>query len=209
MLEVTGLKMDLKNREKWVAIIGSRKANEKELQMAYAFGRRCAKDGKIVVSGLALGIDSAAHKGAIDAGGKTIALVSTPSSMPIYPAENNLLAKNIEQNGCIIYPYKKKPLFVKNGISTKAKRLIERSILNAYTCPNIVIVKESSSMIIGGTKWAANYGKEIGHSVYRLGTDKKFYKDPESEESRILWISEMDIKQVLLDMDNYNKELLE
>ena len=88
--------MDFKERSNWVAIIGSREASDEELEAAYKLGKICAKKGKIVVSGLAKGIDRAGHEGAIDGGGLTIALVSTPIFMPIYPHENKDLAEKIK-----------------------------------------------------------------------------------------------------------------
>lgn len=202
-MDIQGLKMNLKDRSNWVAIIGSREASEKEMEVAYKLGYKCAKEGKIVVSGLAKGIDTAGHKGAIAGGGKTIALVSTPISMPIYPPENQGLAEKIKQNGCIIHPFTTKPKYTKDKMTQSMKRLVERSILNAYVCPNIVVVKEADSIIRGGTKWAVNYGMEIGHNVFRLDTNYKFHKNPEVEHARVWWVKEMNIEQILKELDKY------
>lgn len=86
-------------------LIGSRNASKEELSTAYEFAQTLCKNGYIVVSGLALGIDTQAHKGAIDSGGHTIAIVNTPPSQAIYPSQNRCIASQIKNSGCIIYPY--------------------------------------------------------------------------------------------------------
>lgn len=60
-----------------IAIIGARMASSIGLQRAYELGKELAKKGNIIVSGLALGCDKAAHEGCLDAGGKTIAVVAS------------------------------------------------------------------------------------------------------------------------------------
>ena len=97
----------LQDKENFVAIIGSRKANKRELKIAYSLSGKLVQKGYIIVSGLALGVDTYAHKGAIDGKGKTIAIVSTSPGEPIYPKENQNMANRIKNNGCIIYPYNK------------------------------------------------------------------------------------------------------
>lgn len=203
-MDFSGFEMNFSDRSRWVAIIGSRDASDDEMQTAYNLGKQCAKRGDIVVSGLAKGIDAAGHRGAIDGGGKTIAIVSTPISMPIYPPENKSLAKDIEANGCIIYPFKTKPKYVKSGLTQGVKRLMERSILNAYVCPNIVVVKHSDSIIKGGTKWATNYGMKLGHNVYRLDCYGKFHNNPKVEETKTFWLLELNFDKIIRQLDTIN-----
>ena len=155
-------------------------------------GRKLAQKGKIVVSGAALGVDEFSHKGAIDASGKTIAIVNTPISSPIYPKENQKLAERIKQNGCIIHPFKTNPKYQAQGFNQFQKRLIERSILNAYVCPNIVVVKNDLSPITGGTKWATYYGQLFGNNVFRIDCNNVFYKNPVVEKCQVFWIRELD-----------------
>lgn len=200
-IDVEGIPVDLKDRSKWVAVIGSRNATKEELDAAYKLGYVLAKKGKIVVSGLAKGIDAAGHRGAIAGGGKTIALVSTALSEPIYPPENKDLAEEIKKNGCIIHPYTTKAKYQKAGMSPKVRRLMERSILNAYTCPVIVVVKDKSTIITGGTKWATSYGKKLKHDVYRLDNAFKFHKDPEVEDVSTWWIPEINFNGILKELD--------
>jgi len=200
LIDIEGLKMDFKERSNWVAIIGSREASDEELEAAYKLGKICAKKGKIVVSGLAKGIDRAGHEGAIDGGGLTIALVSTPIFMPIYPHENKDLAEKIKKHGCIIHLFNTKPQWTQKGFTHSQKRLVERSILNAYACPNIVVVKNSSEKITGGTRWATNYGKKIGHNVYRYDCNGEWHKDPEVEECKIWWEPELNFEAFLVEL---------
>ena len=70
-----------------VAIIGTRTASPEGLRMASVLSATLAQEGVIIVSGLARGIDSAAHTAAIESGGRTIAVLGTPLSRT-YPPEN-------------------------------------------------------------------------------------------------------------------------
>ncbi|MCQ4078992.1 DNA-protecting protein DprA, partial [Klebsiella pneumoniae] len=60
-----------------LAMVGSRRASRNGLDNARAFSRSLAGAGFVITSGLALGIDGAAHQGALDAGGKTVAVLGT------------------------------------------------------------------------------------------------------------------------------------
>ena len=77
-----------------VAIVGSRKASQEGLRRARALARALAHKGIVVVSGMAEGIDTAAHEAAMKAGGRTIAVLGTPLDKP-YPASNRLLFQRI------------------------------------------------------------------------------------------------------------------
>ncbi|WP_166404731.1 DNA-processing protein DprA [Labedella endophytica] len=78
-----------------IAIVGSRVASTKSLNLARALGRRLAIERVTVVSGLARGIDTAAHLGALEAGGRTVAVLGQGAGTPIYPKENAALARQI------------------------------------------------------------------------------------------------------------------
>lgn len=77
-----------------VAIVGSRKASDEGLRRARALARALVEKGVVVVSGMAEGIDTAAHEAAMKAGGRTIAVLGTPLDKP-YPASNRLLFQRI------------------------------------------------------------------------------------------------------------------
>jgi DNA processing protein len=85
-----------------IAIVGSRNASVNGRENAFDFAQQLANTGLIITSGLALGIDGAAHKGTLAVNGKTIAVVATGLDQ-VYPARHRVLAKNILENeGAII-----------------------------------------------------------------------------------------------------------
>lgn len=87
-----------KNRVKTVAIVGTRKPTKYGEEVAYKLAYDVAKRGGVVISGLAYGIDSIAARGALDAGGTTLAVLGTPIDN-IYPKEHFGLAEEIIKNG--------------------------------------------------------------------------------------------------------------
>lgn len=85
-----------------VAIVGTREPTLKGREIAAIVAKHFAEMGFMIVSGLAKGIDTAAHVGAIEAGGKTIAVLGTPLNK-IYPAENKQLARRIcDEAGALV-----------------------------------------------------------------------------------------------------------
>ncbi len=87
-----------------LAIVGSRKATEYGLKTAYQLAKEVAESGLTVVSGMALGIDSAAHRGALKAGGRTIAVFACGLNN-VYPSSGLNLAREILKNGAIVSEY--------------------------------------------------------------------------------------------------------
>jgi DNA processing protein len=94
-----------------VAIVGSRNPTAQGRDNARAFARHLSRAGWTVVSGLALGIDGAAHEGALEGGGRTVAVVGTGIDR-VYPARHRELAHRIAEQGLIIseYPLGTEPL---------------------------------------------------------------------------------------------------
>lgn len=84
-----------------VAIVGTRKPTDRGLEESSELARRLVKDGFTVISGLADGIDTAAHRGAIEAGGNTIAVLGTPLSGS-YPPDNKDLQELIARQHLLI-----------------------------------------------------------------------------------------------------------
>ena len=84
-----------------VAVIGARFASQEGLIASREIAGDLARSGIVVVSGLARGIDSAAHRGALDAGGKTIAVLGTGIDR-VYPAENSALTEEIAAKGLLV-----------------------------------------------------------------------------------------------------------
>lgn len=87
-----------------VAVVGSRNASVQGRLDAESFAAALSGAGLCVVSGLALGIDTAAHEGALRGAGSTIAVVGTGLDR-VYPARNRALAHRIAEQGCIVSEY--------------------------------------------------------------------------------------------------------
>ena len=84
-----------------VAIVGARAASSEGKAVAAQIAADLARAGVVVISGMARGIDSAAHRGALEAGGKTVAVLGTGIDV-VYPAENAELAERIAANGALV-----------------------------------------------------------------------------------------------------------
>ena len=136
-----------------VAIIGARDATAEECELARQLGRLFSSD--ILISGLARGIDTAAHQGCVDAGGVSIAVVATGLDKT-YPKENADLELAILQNGGMIvseYPA---------GTKANPTRLIARTCLQMAIADKVIVVaceKESGTM--HAVDWAIKLGKPI------------------------------------------------
>ena len=88
-------------RERSVAIVGSRAATAYGLAAARDFGRELARAGLVVVSGLAYGIDAAAHTGALEAGGRSVAVQACGIDI-VYPSVHAALAAKVADSGAVI-----------------------------------------------------------------------------------------------------------
>lgn len=84
-----------------VAVVGTRKPTERGLGVAAAMARKLTEHGVTVVSGLAAGIDTAAHRATLDAGGRTIAVIGTGITRT-YPASNRALCDEIIDRGTVV-----------------------------------------------------------------------------------------------------------
>lgn len=102
-----------------VSIIGTRKPSSEGLTDAHSIAKKLTENQIIIVSGLADGIDTAAHKTAIDSGGKTIAVLGTPLDK-VYPRKNSDLQQEIMERHLAIsqfpagYPITRKNFVIRN-----------------------------------------------------------------------------------------------
>jgi DNA processing protein len=91
--------------EHWVAVVGSRKATTYGRDVAHSISAGLARRGVVIVSGFALGIDSAAHQAALEAGGQTVAVMGGGLNQ-LYPSSNRQLAEQIvKRGGALISEY--------------------------------------------------------------------------------------------------------
>jgi DNA processing protein len=84
-----------------IAVVGARRATAPGLELARLIGSDLARAGFTVVSGLARGIDAAAHRGALEAGGRTIAVLGSGIDR-VYPSDHEALARAIEKSGALL-----------------------------------------------------------------------------------------------------------
>lgn len=137
-----------------VAIVGSRAATPYGLAVAERLGADLAARGVTVVSGLARGIDSAAHRGALRAGGRTIAVMGSGVDV-IYPPENRPLAGQIEESGALVSQFEP-------GTRPLAGYFPARNRVIAGLSLGVVVVEaaeKSGSLITAGL--AGELGREV------------------------------------------------
>lgn len=87
-----------------IAVVGSRNATAQGVANAEKFSQALSEADLTIVSGMALGIDSAAHQGSLRGSGSTVAVIGTGADI-VYPARNRTLAHHIAQDGCIVSEY--------------------------------------------------------------------------------------------------------
>lgn len=95
---------ELNEDDIYISIVGSRNATQYGMRSAQEIAFQLAQRGIVIVSGLAYGIDAAAHQGALDAGGKTVAVLGCGIDV-IYPKTNERLYNEIMRSGCILSEY--------------------------------------------------------------------------------------------------------
>ncbi len=104
-----------------ISIVGTRAADDYSIKVSWSLSGRLSLANFIVISGGALGIDSAAHRGALDTNGKTVALLACGINYP-YLKKNEALRAEISQSGCLIsefppnYPLKKYSFHLRNRL---------------------------------------------------------------------------------------------
>ena len=104
VLYYKGILTDLE-REVCVAAVGTRTMTEYGSRVAYSTAYELAKAGAVVVSGMAKGVDGMSHRGALDAGGYTVAVLGCGIDR-VYPAEHADLMAQIVKNGLVLTEYK-------------------------------------------------------------------------------------------------------
>ena len=145
-------------RVKTVAIVGTRKPSAYGREIATKIASECAKNGIVVVSGLALGIDSIAHRAAIDSGGKTIAILANGVDK-IYPRSHEDLSQRILQtNGAILGEYP-------NNTPARPWQFLARNRIVSGLADAVVIIEAASR---SGTLSTANHALDQGKEIFAV-----------------------------------------
>lgn len=154
-----------------VAVVGSRTSTVYGRKTAAAISRRLAASGVTVVSGMAMGIDASAHEGALDVGGKTIAVLGCGPDV-CYPPENKILMTEILRHGLIVSEYAP-------GTPASRYNFPNRNRIISGICEATIVVQaRNRSGALITAELAAEQGREIfavpGNidSPYNLGNNR-------------------------------------
>ena len=137
-----------------VAMVGARKATAPALDIAQELASGLATAGLAVVSGMALGVDAAAHQGCLSAGGRTVAVAATPANV-VYPRRHQHLAQAITENGAIVTEFAL-------GTPLRAGCFPQRNrIISGLSLGTIVVEAALPSGTLLTAKHAADQGREV------------------------------------------------
>ncbi len=145
----------LEEDENAIAVVGSRKMTSYGREVATLFSSEFASVGVTVVSGLARGIDTVAHKSALEAGGRTIAVLGSGVDI-IYPPENKKLTLDITENGALISEF---PL---GYPALRPNFAFRNRIISGLSKAVLVVEGERKS----GTLLTASHAAEQGRTVF-------------------------------------------
>ena len=148
-----------------VSIVGTRLASSYGANVTQKFAKTLAESGITIVSGLAEGVDTFAHMGALEAKGKTIAVLAGGLSS-IYPATNTNLAKEIAKNGLLITEYSYGEGFLKYHFPYRNRIIAGLS--------EGVLITEASSK--SGTRHTIEYAIEMNRNIYAIPGNITSYK---------------------------------
>jgi len=154
-----------------LAIVGSRNATPQGRATAREFAHALAETGLTIVSGLALGIDAAAHEGALGSAASTVAIIGTGPDR-VYPARNRELARRIADTGAIITE------FVPGTPPRKENFPRRNRLISGFARGVLVVEATLSSGSLITARWAGEQGRDVFaipgsiHSPFARGCHK-------------------------------------
>jgi len=137
-----------------VSVVGSRNASERGLAMAGGIARALAGQGVTVVAGLALGIDTAAHRAALAAGGRTVAIIGTGINRA-YPAENRALHQEIAARGLLLSQ------FWPDAPAQRHTFLMRNATMSGYGLATVVVEAGEHSGARAQARIAVEHGRPV------------------------------------------------
>jgi DNA processing protein len=140
-----------------VAVVGTRKPSYYGRRASYRLAADLCQQRVTIVSGLARGIDTAAHQGAVDGGGRTLAVLGCGLDI-VYPPENKELYRSIPLHGALITEF---PL----GTPPEARNFPIRNRIISGLSQGVVVVEAGMQ---SGTHITANYALEQGREVFAV-----------------------------------------
>lgn len=143
-----------------LAIVGSRTPSQSGARKAYELAHDLAKSGLVIVSGLARGIDAAAHQGALDAGGHTIGFMGCGIDL-IYPRSSRPIYEKIRRSGTLISEYEA-------GYPPQAFCFVARNRLIAAWAKGVVVVEAGEK---SGALITADLATQLSRDVFAVPGD--------------------------------------
>jgi DNA processing protein len=150
-------KREIANAQFKIAIVGSRRSTLYGLQHARQYAQRLASSGVCVVSGMARGVDTAAHEGALEVGGQTLAVLGNGIDI-VYPPENIDLYKKIASDGLILSEF----VF---GRRADRQSFPMRNRIVSGLCDGVLVIESEPQ---GGSMITAQFAADQGREVYAL-----------------------------------------
>ncbi|MDE0314518.1 MAG: DNA-processing protein DprA [Candidatus Poribacteria bacterium] len=137
-----------------IALVGSRQAKDYGRRVSYQLSYQLAKRGLTVISGFAKGIDTCAHRGALEASGRTIAVMGNGLSL-IYPAANSELVEKVVESGALISEF---PM----GMKPRSENFPRRNrIISGLTLGTVVVEASNRSGALITARLASEQGREV------------------------------------------------
>lgn len=194
--------IEILNQYKNVAVIGSRKISKEGMELAYSTGTTVAQKGLNLVNGLALGCDTQALRGALDAGGRCVAILPCGLEQ-VQPKTNQWLAdKILDKGGCLISEY---PI----GTGIQKYQYVERDRLQSGVSQGVLIIEaETNSGTMHTARFAQAQVKRLAcyyHALLSLSSGNRYLEETGKAQSIK---TRMDLEQFLngiMEMENYEQ----
>lgn len=142
------------NDDPAIAVVGSRKASDRGLSIASAIATELAHEGVTVLSGLAAGIDASAHTAALNAGGRTVAVIGTGISKQ-YPAANRALQQEIADKGLVLSQ------FWPDAPPQQHNFLMRNAVMSGYGRATVVVEASEKSGARAQARMAVEHGRPV------------------------------------------------